>query len=152
MTAKIVEVLAKILEGLGNNYSLEEVTTLLKSNKEYDEQIVSAAFSLVFDKVLANKMGIKKNRNSNKKNFRILSSEEVSLVGIQNYNYIQHLVNIGLLDSMDVESIVDQVTAMPYEDLSKDDINWMILYPLVDIESEILPGSRVILYSSDRIN
>ena len=152
MTAKIVEVRAKILEGLGNNFSLEEVTTLLKSNKEYDEQIVSAAFSLVFDKVLANKIGIKKNRSANKKNFRILSNEEVNLIGIQNYNYIQHLVNIGLLEPLDVELLIDQVTAFPDERLSKEDINWMILFPLVDIEAEILPGSRVILYSSDRIN
>jgi len=152
MTAKIVEVLAKILEGLGNNYSLEEVTTLLKSNKEYDEQIVSAAFSLVFDKVLANKIGINKTKSTNKRNFRILSNEEVSLIGVKNYSYIQHLVNIGLLEPMDVEYLIDQVTAFPDEIISKDDINWMILFPLVDIESEILPGSRVILYSSDRIN
>ncbi len=95
MTAKIVEVLAKILEGLGNDHSLEEVTTLLKRNKEYDEQIVSAAFSLVFDKVFANKFGITKKRNANRKNFRVLSNEEVSLIGLQNYNYIQHLVNLG---------------------------------------------------------
>lgn len=152
MTAKIVEVLAKILEGLGNDHSLEEVTTLLKRNKEYDEQIVSAAFSLVFDKVFANKFGITKKRNANRKNFRVLSNEEVSLIGIQNYNYIQHLVNIGLLEPLDVELLIDQVTAFPDEKISKEDINWMILFPLVDFESEILPGSRVLLYSSDRIN
>lgn len=152
MTAKIVEVLAKILEGLGNNHSLEEVTTLLKRNKEYDEQIVSAAFSLVFDKVFANKFGITKKRNANRKNFRVLSNEEVGLLGIKNYNYIQHLVNIGLLEPLDVELLIDQVTAFPDEKISKEDINWMILFPLVDFESEILPGSRVLLYSSDRIN
>ena len=152
MTAKIVEVLAKILEGLGNDHSLEEVTTLLKLNKEYDEQIVSAAFSLVFDKVLANKFGINKKRNAKRKNFRILSNDEVSLIGILNYNYIQHLVNIGLLEPLDVELLIDQVTAFPDEKISKEDINWMILFPLVDFESEILPGSRVLLYSSDRIN
>jgi len=152
MTAKIVEVLAKILEGLGNDHSLEEVTTLLKRHKEYDEQIVSAAFSLVFDKVFANKFGINKKRKAKRKNFRILSNEEVSLLGIKNYNYIQHLVNIGLLESLDVELLIDQVTTFPDEKISKEDINWMILFPLVDFESEILPGSRVLLYSSDRIN
>ncbi|MCP5062866.1 MAG: DUF494 domain-containing protein, partial [Ignavibacteriae bacterium] len=119
---------------------------------EYDEQIVSAAFSLVFDKVFANKFGITKKRNANRKNFRVLSNEEVSLIGIQNYNYIQHLVNIGLLEPLDVELLIDQVTAFPDEKISKEDINWMILFPLVDFESEILPGSRVLLYSSDRIN
>ena len=35
MTAKIVEVLAKILEGLKDNISIEEVTRHLNTNKDF---------------------------------------------------------------------------------------------------------------------
>ena len=152
MTAKIVEVLAKILEGLKDNTSLEEVTQHLNLEKDFDEQTVSAAFGLVFDKFLTNRLMLADTDSLNNKSFRLLSNEEINIVGTENYNYIQHLVNVGLLDPLDVELIIEQMTMFPEEKVSKDDINWIILFSLVDFDSEILPGSRVLLYSSDTIN
>ncbi|MCB9250047.1 MAG: hypothetical protein H6613_16635 [Ignavibacteriales bacterium] len=69
MTAKIVEVLAKILEGLKENFSIEEVTKKLKTNKDFDEQTVSAALGLVFDKFLTNRINLHKNSASVNKKF-----------------------------------------------------------------------------------
>jgi uncharacterized protein Smg (DUF494 family) len=150
MNAKIVEVVTKILEGLDKNYSLEEVTSKLKKGKDFDEQIVSAAFSLVLEKIIK-KTKVKKPIGI-EKNFRVLTTDEINAFGIKNYKYIQHMVNIGLLTPMDVELLAEQVKAFPEEKISKDDINWIILFSLVDFDSEVLPGSRVLLYSSDTIN
>ena len=152
MTAKIVEVLAKILEGLKDNDSIEEVTDHINLNNDFDAQTVSAALGLVFDKFLTNRLLLSDPNNMNNKSFRVLSSEEINIVGTENYNYIQHLVNVGLLDPLDVELLIEQMTMFPEEKVSIDDINWIILFSLVDFESEILPGSRVLLYSSDTIN
>ena len=152
MTSKIVEVLAKILEGLKHHNSLEEVTKHLNLEKDFDDQTVSAALGLVFDKFLSNRMILQKEGRSNNKSFRLLSNDEISIIGVENHNYIQHLVNVGLLDPLDVELLVEQMTMFPEERVSKDDINWIILFSLVDFDSEILPGSRVLLYSSDTIN
>ena len=152
MTAKIVEVLAKILEGLKDNISIEEVTRLLNTNKDFDEQTVSAALGLVFDKFLTNRLELHKEGNSTSKSFRLLTSEEINIIGSENHEYIQHLVNVGLLEPLDVELLIEQMTMFPEERVSKDDINWIILFSLVDFDSEILPGSRVLLYSSDTIN
>ncbi len=151
MNAKIVEVLTKILEGLDKNYSLEEVTSKLKIGKDFDDQIVSAAFSLVLEKLLLKKTNLKNNIGY-EKNFRVLTIDEINAFGIENYNYIQHLVNIGLLAPLDVELLTEQVRIYPEEKISKDDINWIILFSLIDLESEVLPGSRVLLHSSDTIN
>lgn len=152
MTAKIVEVLAKILEGLKQNYSIEEVTRHINLSKDFDEQTVSAALGLVFDKFLSNRLELQKQGNSTNKSFRLLTEEEISIIGSENHSYIQHLVNVGLLDPLDVELLIEQMTMFPEEKVSKDDINWIILFSLVDFNSEILPGSRVLLYSSDTIN
>lgn len=152
MTSKIVEVLAKILEGLKHHNSIEEVTQHLNLEKDFDDQTVSAALGLVFDKFLSNRIILQKEGRSNNKSFRLLSNDEISIIGIENHNYIQHLVNVGLLDPLDVELLVEQMTMFPEEKVSKDDINWIILFSLVDFDSEILPGSRVLLYSSDTIN
>ncbi|MBU2494764.1 MAG: DUF494 domain-containing protein [Bacteroidetes bacterium] len=151
MPTKIVEVLAKILDGLNKNFTLEEVNLSLVKNKEFDQQTVGVAFSLVYDKVLSNKLNPKK-RKKISNNFRILSEEEKDSLGLENYNYLMHLYNVGLLTSTDVETILEQVGLFPDNTVTKEDINWIILISLIDFNSEIPPGSRILLYSSDTIN
>jgi len=152
MTSKIVEVLAKILDGLNKNYTLDEVSSFLKKEKIYDTQTVGVAFSLIYDKVLSNKLKEETNRKSDSKNFRMLSPEETEVIGIDNYNYLIHLVNVGLISNSDLEMTLEQIMMYPKESITKDDINWIILISLIDFNSDILPGSRVLLYSSDTIN
>ena len=152
MTEKIVEVLAEILERLNKNSTLEEVNSILSKNKKFDEQTLSAAFSLVFDKVLAQRISSIKKKSKVNNNFRLLTEEEKEVIGIENYNYILHLYNVGLLDYLDFEMILEQIMMFPGESVTKDDINWTIFISLVDFNAEILPGSRLLLYSSDNIN
>jgi len=152
MTGKIVEVLAKILEGLNQNFSLEEVNSQLTKNKDFDRQTVSVAFSLVYDKVLSNRIPNKKDKSKEIENFRFFTDSEKEIIGLENYNYILHLVNVGLLNSADLEMVLEQVMMFPEDTVTKDDINWIILISLVDFNVDILPGSRVLLYSSDTIN
>ena len=54
MNTKVVEVLAQILDGLNKNCSLEDVNSKISNENKFDKQTVSAAFSLVFDKILTN--------------------------------------------------------------------------------------------------
>lgn len=152
MTNKIIEVLAKILDGLNKNYSLEEVNSLLKESKDFDKKTVGVAYSLIYDKVLTNKLKREQNKTSGKGKFRLLSEEEKEIIGLKNYNYLIHLMNVGLLESVDIEMIIEQIMMYPKDSISRDDINWIILISLVDFSSDILPGSRVLLYSSDTIN
>lgn len=151
MATKIVEVLAKILDGLNKNSTLEEVNLSLIKNKEFDQQTVGVAFSLVYDKVLSNKLNPRK-RKKQSNNFRILTEEEKEALGIENYNYLMHLYNVGLITPVDVETILEQVGLFPENTVTKEDINWIILISLIDFNSEIPPGSRILLYTSDTIN
>jgi uncharacterized protein Smg (DUF494 family) len=149
MTTKFVEVLAKILEGLGQDYSFEEVNNRLLKEKTINKQTISAAFSWLYDKKL-NK--ISNQKKSISKKIRFLNHEEIDLLGIENYNYIIHLINVGLLNSSDLDSILDQLFLYPGENITKEEINWIILFSLVDFSEDVLPGSRFLLYSSDTIN
>ncbi len=151
MNTKVVEVLAQILDGLNKNRSLEDVNSKISSENKFDKQTVSAAFSLVYDKILTNSgeniVDEKKN-----KNFRLLNEEEIESIGLEYYNYLMHLQNIQLLDSDDIEMLLEQILLFPNRTLSFEDINWMILVSLVEFNTKILPGSRVILYATDKIN
>ncbi|MGE5497786.1 MAG: DUF494 family protein [Syntrophothermus sp.] len=152
MTAKIVEVLAEILDALGKNYSIEEVNRIISKDKSFDKQTVSTAFSWIFDKKLANSNFNLINIDTKVKSFRFLTEEEKDTLGLGNYNYIIHLINVGLLKLTDLDSILEQIALYPGERISKEEINWLILFSLVDFDESILPGSRFLLYSSDTIN
>ncbi|MCK5456816.1 MAG: DUF494 family protein [Melioribacteraceae bacterium] len=152
MTTKVVEVLAKILDGLNKKYSLEDVSKNLASENKFDKQTVSAAFSLVYDKIVANRIEKNIDFADPKKNIRILSEEELNTIGVEYYSYLIHLQNIGLIDSSDFEILLEQILLFPTNSITLEDINWMILVSLVDYDSKILPGSRVTLFSSDTIN
>ena len=150
MTPKIVEVLTIILETLHKNKSLKEVNKILNRNNEIDKKTLSIAFSIVYDKVLTNKHAVKIKEKSKK--FRLLTEEEKEILGPENHNYLLHLINIGLLSAKDVEQILEQILIFPETRISKDEINWIILISLVELNPNILPGSRISLFSTDTIN
>jgi uncharacterized protein Smg (DUF494 family) len=151
MKPKIIEVITKILEGLSNNIAMEDLNISLLKNKGYDEQTLGIAFSLIYDKMLIKKRDSKQFEKVNR-SVRILTEEEKEMLGMDNYNYVLHLVNLGLLDSANLESILEQVTYYPENRLTRKEINWIILISLVDFDSEIPPGSRLHLYSTDPVN
>lgn len=151
MTEKIVEVLAKILDGLNNNITLEEVNTSLSRDKSFDKRTVSTAFSLVYDKVLNHKVKRKKTSRAGK-NFRLLTEEEREVLGEKNSDYLMYLHNVGLLDTVELELVLEQIMMFPDDSVNKNDINWLVYISLVEFSTEIMPGSRILLNSTDDIN
>jgi len=152
MTTKVVEVLAKILDGLNKDFSLEDVNNILNDEKQFDKQTVSAAFSLVYDKISTNKIAKDLDIDTTSKGIRIFSEQEIEEIGLEYYNYLLHIQNIGLIDSNDLEILIEQILLLPTSKITLEDINWLILVSLVDYDSKMLPGSRVTLFSTDTIN
>lgn len=150
MTSKIIEVLAKILEDLGKNSSFEEVSNNLIKEKNFNNQTISTAFSWLIDHKLASKHN--SGYKQGDKKFRILLDEEKEILGSENYNYLIYLLNIGLITASDLNSILEQVMLYPGELITKEEINWIILFSLVDPNDKYLPGSRYLLSTSDTIN
>ncbi|MDQ7816113.1 MAG: DUF494 family protein [Melioribacteraceae bacterium] len=151
MKPKIVEVITKILEALNNNVSLEELNHSLMKSKEYDEQTLGIAFSLIYDKILLKKKKTSK-QPKHKGSIRVLSEQEREILGIENYNYLLHLMNLGLIESDNLELLLEQINFYPENKLTRKEINWIILISLIDLDSEIPFGSRLHLYSSDSVN
>jgi len=151
MTAKIVEVLARILDGLNKNFSLEEVSKILSKDNSLNKQLVSTAFSIVCDKKYKD-LKYRSLIKGVEKTTRLLSEQEISFIGFDNYEYLMHLNNIGLLTVNDFNSILDQLTIFPSDRITKEELNWLILFSLIEFRENLLPGSRALLYTSDTIN
>ncbi|MEW6508366.1 MAG: DUF494 family protein [Bacteroidota bacterium] len=151
MKPKVVEVITHILESLNNNVSLEELNQSLLKSKEYDQHTIGIAFSLIYDKIFLKKKN-KLSDKKRKKSVRILSEEEIEILGVDNYNYLLHLSNLGLIDSENFENLLEQINYFPENKLTRKEINWMVLASLIDFDSDIPPGSRLHLFSSDSVN
>jgi uncharacterized protein Smg (DUF494 family) len=120
-------------------------------NSKIDEHTLSVAFSIIYDKILIKKKPSPEETDKSK-SIRLLTEHEKDLLGIDNYNYLLHLINLSLLDATNLEAILDQVTIFPEMKLTRKEINWIVLLSLVEFESGVLPGSRVLLASSDIVN
>jgi len=152
MKPKIVDILAKILEGLSNKISIEEINRYLIESKKYDNHTLGIAFSLLYDKILYNKLNESSSELSKSRSSRFLTEEEKEILGTSNYNYIMHLMNVGLITQDILETILEQITLYPENSLTQKEINWMVLFSIVDFDTDVPHGSRVLLYTSDSVN
>ena len=152
MVQEIVKMLEKIVQAINNNFSFEEVENTINQEKKIDKNIVAAVYSWIYEKLLREYYQKKQLNSGSSKSFRFFSQEEISAIGMQNYNYILHFYNIGLLNNNEVETIIDQIQIFPEESISIEKINLLILSIFLDIDNISLPGSRYLLYSSDTIN
>jgi len=152
MITEIVEVLAKITEMINKNHSKDEVAELIIKDSRYNKNIVAAAYSWIHEKTKHNNTTDNNKSENRSTSFRTLSDEEVSQIGLNNYDYLLHFYNIGLLTNNDFEEIIEQLKLFPDETITPEQINLLILALFLDLDKLTLPGSRQILYSSDTIN
>lgn len=152
MENTFVKILTKIVDGISKEHSFEEVDAALKRERIYIESAVSAAYSWFFDKLLANKLQALSDPKSIRNGVRILSEDEISLIGVENYNRLLKLVQVGFLNGEDIEMFIENVRFFPIENLHSEDITLILLASLFDIDKSMLPGSRTILYLSDTIH
>lgn len=155
MQEQLIEILSKILNGITtNNYSLDEIEKKILKNKKYKRSTVATAYSWIYDKLFANTVKAK-NAGETTKSFRLLSNDEIEMIGLENYNHLLKLYNVGLLLYEDMDLIINQLLLhsdfFKYK-ISTNEINLLILSSLFLMDSNTLPGSRMLLYLSDRIN
>ncbi|MCK9425856.1 MAG: DUF494 family protein [Ignavibacteriaceae bacterium] len=151
MRNRLAEVLSKLLDGLAKENSLEQVEIKLLKKKKFDKTVVATAYSWIYDKINANQLG-RKTHKSISKGMRIFSEDEMHIIGVKNYNRLLKLYNISLLTNSDLDGIMEQIFFFPEFPLSDDEMNFLILNSIIDVDKLSIPGSRKLLYLSDKIN
>ncbi|MCL5029137.1 MAG: DUF494 domain-containing protein [Bacteroidetes bacterium] len=152
MTTELVKILETIVQAINNNFSFEDVEKFIKIDNKFNKTTVAAAYSWIYEKRLRELYRKKELQPKPSESLRILSNDEVTAIGLQNYNYILHFYNIGMLNNNDFELIIDHVKMFPDDERNTDNINLLILSVFLDLEKISTPGSRYMLYSSDTIN
>ncbi len=152
MNNKVIEIAAKILEGMNKKYSSDKLHRYVSNGLKHNNETLAAAYSLIFDRVMVSDALPEYDENSESKSFRVYNDEEKEIISLENYNYLLHLVNVGLINNNEFEMITSHLLQFPFEIITKEDINWIILLTLIDIDISMPSGSRFLLSSNDTIN
>jgi uncharacterized protein Smg (DUF494 family) len=152
MTGDLVEILEKLVQAINNDYSFEEVELFINFEDKVNKTVIAAAYSWIYEKLLREYYQKKELKSDPSKSVRILSEEEISAIGLHNYDYILHFYNIGLINNNEFDMIIDQIKLFPEESRSIENLNMLILSVFLDLDDISTPGSRYLLYSSDTIN
>ena len=152
MVSEIVNLLKDIFENLDKTSSLDKTMDDISNNKRYKKNILAAAFSWIYEKTIRDMDEAAENHDLIIKGKRIFSEEEKTLIGVDNFNYLLHLNNIGLLTNLDLEIIIEELKLFPRDLINTEAINVIIISLFLEVNTLTLPGSRLLLYSSDTIN
>jgi uncharacterized protein Smg (DUF494 family) len=152
MLTDMVNLLADIFESLDNYSSLDKAADNISISKKYNKNILATAFSWIYEKTIRDISEAAEYNGLVSSSKRIFSEEEKILVGTENFNYLLHLNNIGLLTNYDLEIIVEELKLFPRELINTEAINVIIISLFLEVNTLTLPGSRLLLYSSDTIN
>lgn len=152
MGTEIVSLLTDIFENLDNTRSLDKAMDDISTNKRYNENTLAAAFSWIYEKAIRDRAESSERYELVSRGRRIFSEEEKSIMEIKDFNYLLHLNNIGLLTNSDLEIIIEELKLFPRELINTESINVIIISLFLEVNTLTLPGSRLVLYSSDTIN
>ncbi|MGA7723393.1 MAG: DUF494 family protein [Ignavibacteriaceae bacterium] len=152
MSSKIVKVLETIVEAVKENYTFEEMERTVCIENKKNTSLIATAYSWIYEKKLRELFQSKTLNRQTSKSFRVLSENETYKIGLQIYDFLIHFFNIGLLNNIDIEMILENIMKFPEDSRNKESINLLILYVILDIDRVSIPGSRYTLYSSDTIN
>ncbi len=147
LTKKLKEVSQK----LKNDETIEEFLKYIASS-ESNKNDAAAVISWLYEKIVRDISLGDDIFDAPAKSFRILSDKEISRIGLQNYNYLLHFFNVGLLKNKDFEYILEHIMFIDEDEHTNDYLNALILSIFLDINDATLPGSRLLLNSSDTIN
>lgn len=142
----LVETIQKI------NGQIKPVANEFKETEMNEHTLYIAAYSWVYEKIVRNRIKEHNEAQPDPKHNRIFSDEEISILGNENLGLVQKLYHSSLLTEADLDIIMSQIKLLPEEKRSKDELLLLVLYLLLDADLNTLPGSRMLLYSSDTIN
>ncbi|NOS85188.1 MAG: DUF494 family protein [Ignavibacteria bacterium] len=148
---KIIEIIVYLLSELKNNKQLAEVDMDNLANLGYTQNEINTAFSWVYSKIYAGEK-IFLDPKSDTRSQRFLHDAEQNVVTPEGYGYLVQLKELGLINNMDIDLIIDKIMVSSYSNVSKEDMKSIIASYLLDLDEMNDTNSRVMININDTIH
>ncbi len=148
---KIIEIIVYLLSELKNNKQLTDVDMNKLENLGYTVNEINTAFSWVYSKIYAGeKIFIEKKTDTRSQRF--LHDAEQNVILPESYGYLIQLKELGLINNMDIDLIIDKIMVSSYNRVDKEDMKMIIATYLLDIEDMTDANSRMMINTKDTIH
>jgi uncharacterized protein Smg (DUF494 family) len=148
---KVLEIIVFLLAELKKNKQLSEVDLKQLEKQGYTENEINTAFSWVYSKIYTGDK-IFADEDNNIKSNRFLHEVEQNIISSEAYGYLIQLKELGLLNNMDVDLIIDKLMVTSYNKVDLVDMKYMIAAYLLDIDDMNNTNSRMMINTDDTIN
>jgi uncharacterized protein Smg (DUF494 family) len=148
---KIIEIIVFLLTEIKNNKQLAEIDTDKLSKLGYTQNEINTAFSWVYSKLYSGEKVFSEEQKDTKSQ-RFLHDVEQNIISPEAYGYLIQLKELGLLNNMDIDIIIDRAMVSSFSKVELADMKLMIASYLLDIDDMNDSNSRMMINTKDTIN
>ena len=141
MNERVVEILIYLMNEIRRNNNVTQKLDLLSKNliqKGYSETEISSAFTWLLDRLnYESEEIVHKQQPTLKHSIRHLHEIERSIISVEAHGYLIQLRELGIIDELDVEQILERAMMAGAPKITVDDIKAIV---------------AAMLFASDRLN
>lgn len=148
MQERVVEIILFLVNELRSNKRLNDVDVSSLTRDGYTQSEISSAFSWLFERLSVGK-SITDVTSGSSTSHRILNDAEKMVVGLQAYGYLIQCQQLGLLNNVDVETIIERIMMAGFAAVGLPEMKSFVAGYLFDMESS---NGQISLGTNDTIH
>jgi uncharacterized protein Smg (DUF494 family) len=118
MKEKVVEILIYLMSEIQDNKRLSEIDLVRLRDRGYTQAEISAAFSWLHDNSHLKDNIVHRASVHRSSSRRVLHEAEKFVFSVESQGYLIQLRELGLLNDMDLENVIERAMASGYDKLS----------------------------------
>ncbi len=147
---RVIEIIVFLLAEMKSNKELNEVDVHRLTKLGYTQSEINTAFSWIYSKFNPMEKALRRVEQQ-PRSHRFLHEIEKNVISTEGYGYLIQLRELGMINDLDIEAIIERVMSSGYFKASKDDIKYFLAGYLLDLDET--SGSRhIMINSNDTIN
>ncbi len=147
---KIIEIIVYLLSELKIKKQLADVDMENLAKLGYTQNEINTAFSWVYSKIYAGEKVFLEPKTDTK-SYRFLHDAEQNIIFADAYGYLIQLKELGLINNLDIDLIIDKIMVSSYNIVSKEEMKSIIASYLLDLDEMNDKNSRIMININDTI-
>jgi len=148
---KVIEIIVYLLSELKNNKQLGDIDLQGLSNMGYTQSEINTAFTWIYSKLNSGEI-IFTDKKRTRKSHRFLHDIERNMIEPEAFGYLLELKELGLLNDIDVENVLEKIIVSGYTRVALKDIKVLVAGYLLDVNDMTNSDRRIIMNRDESIN
>lgn len=148
MQERVVEIILFLVNELRSNKRLNDVDVSSLTRDGYTQSEITSAFSWLFERLSIGK-AITELASEASTSHRMLNDSEKMIVGSQAYGYLIQCQQLGLLNNVDVETIIERIMIAGFSAVGLAEMKSFVAGYLFDMEGN---SGQIMIGNNDTIH